>query len=558
MPFGLVVATAVVLCGGVLALAWFGYSTLSELERRADLLLEQRQEAAATLTSRALNRDMEGAWSRVLVPINQVWLQEEPPYELIQRSARAFARFPYPESFFIWYPDESHPLGVSYAFNRADRRPAWDRASETDDSFPVVVLRDPPGLNDVLAFLRRHADPASPFIVLEVEIAGAPYQVVVHLLFSATGPHLTGLAAFTVNLSWIRQEYFGPLLQQVATIAGNQDLLSFSVADEEGTVVAVTRPAQPDALGVQRRFELLFAGSSQISSMSTAQPMIEEEMKVWTAQVSPVQNQSLPGPTGSGRGALTVLILASLSSVVALLLTVRLIRAGTRLASMESEFVSAVTHDLKTPVALIRLVGDTLGSGRQVAPERVREYARLLSLEASRLSRSLENMLTYARYDHVRKHQPIDLVPTDVWDLVQEALKPFRPTLENLGFDVTVDVPNDLPPVPADRSAMVQVIENVISNAIKYSDDDRVISIVGRLRGRYVQLAVTDKGVGIDKQDLAHVFERFFRGKNAQQRGSGLGLAIAQRIISHHEGEITLGSTPGVGTEVQLLLPIAS
>ena len=553
VPLGLVRTTAAVLCGGVVALAWFGYTMFVGLESRADLLLEQRQEEAVTLTRRALNRDMEGAWSRVLVPINQVVIEEEPPYELIQRTARAFARFPYAESFFSWRLSESEPSdGVAYAFNRADRRPAWAHASNPVDPFPVVVLREPTGLQAVIAALRRSAVPANPFIVLEVEIAGVPYQVVAHLLFSATGPSLSGLVAFTVNLLWIQQEYFGPLLQQVATIGGNQELLSFSISDDEGALVAITPPSQqPVAHGAQRRFELLFVGSSLVSSLSTPQPTV----KKWTVQVTPFQDQSSLAP-GIGRGVLAVLILVSMSSVVALLFTERLVRASARLASMESEFVSAVTHDLKTPIALIRLVGDTLGSGRHVAPEKIREYARLLSREASRLSRSIENMLTYTRYDRSRKHQ--DFVPADPWDLVEEALTPFRLRLERLKFEVSVDVPHDLPPVRADRAGMVQAIENVISNAINYSGHARVLTIVGRLQGQFVRLTITDQGVGIDEEDLAYVLERFFRGKNAKQRGSGLGLAIAQRVIRHHGGDIALHSALGKGTEVELMLVTAS
>lgn len=553
VPLGLVRTTAAVLCGGVVALAWFGYTMFVGLESRADLLLEQRQEEAVTLTRRALNRDMEGAWSRVLVPINQVVIEEEPPYELIQRTARAFARFPYAESFFSWRLSESEPSdGVAYAFNRADRRPAWAHASNPVDPFPVVVLREPTGLQAVIAALRRSAVPANPFIVLEVEIAGVPYQVVAHLLFSATGPSLSGLVAFTVNLLWIQQEYFGPLLQQVATIGGNQELLSFSISDDEGALVAITPPSQqPVAHGAQRRFELLFVGSSLVSSLSTPQPTV----KKWTVQVTPFQDQSSLA-SGIGRGVLAVLILVSMSSVVALLFTERLVRASARLASMESEFVSAVTHDLKTPIALIRLVGDTLGSGRHVAPEKIREYARLLSREASRLSRSIENMLTYTRYDRSRKHQ--DFVPADPWDLVEEALTPFRLRLERLKFEVSVDVPHDLPPVRADRAGMVQAIENVISNAINYSGHARVLNIVGRLQGQFVRLTITDQGVGIDEEDLAYVLERFFRGKNAKQRGSGLGLAIAQRVIRHHGGDIALHSALGKGTEVELMLVTAS
>ncbi len=553
--WGVVFAVATVLCGVVGALVWFGYVALREWERGADLLLDRRQAEAVALTTTALNRDMEGAWSRVLVPINRVAVEEDPPYDLIQRTAQAFARFPYPESFFIWRHTESEPRGeVTYVFNRAERRPHWDHATESDDPFPVVVLRDPPAMRAVVTAVSRRAEPTNPFIVIEVDIGGVPYQVVAHLLFSPTESRLSSVAGFTVNLGWIRREYFGPLLQEVARIGGHQDVLSFSVTDDYGTLVTITQPPQQGAPGVQRLFPLLFLGSALVSSSSTPKPAIRE----WTVHVTLGDDQALPGTQQGMRETFAALVIASAVSAVALLLAVRFARASARLASVKSDFVSAVTHELKTPVALIRLVGDTLGAGHPVAPGTVKEYSRLLSREASRLSRAIENLLTYARYEGSRRHQPIELVPADVWDLVEQALKAFRPTLEQLEFEVVVDVPHDLPPVLADRAAMIQVLENVVANAIKYSEQVRALSIVGRVRARHVHLKISDQGTGIVNDDIARVFDRFYRGRNAKQGGSGLGLTIARRIIRHHGGDITLRSTLGRGTDVELLLAVAA
>ena len=133
---------------------------------------------------------------------------------------------------------------------------------------------------------------------------------------------------------------------------------------------------------------------------------------------------------------------------------------------MKSEFVSNVTHELKTPVALVRLVGDTLASGRYTSADTVREYARLLLQESARLTKSINSMLAVAKYAGTSDRRTTDLRATEVSDLVDGSLECFRPTLDQLEFDLQVDVPRSLPSVLADRQATIQVMENVIDNAI--------------------------------------------------------------------------------------------
>jgi len=269
-------------------------------------------------------------------------------------------------------------------------------------------------------------------------------------------------------------------------------------------------------------------------------------------------------PTATAQAALTgasrmlaLIALAAIASVIALLQTVRAVRASVRLASMKSDFVSAVTHELKTPLATVRLVGDTLARGSYTSPEAIQEYARLLSQEASRLSQSIDHLLTYARYADDESPKQLERVSIDLSDLVEDALDRFRPTLVEGGFVTTVDVPRELPRVFADPRAVTQVLEIVMDNAIKYSGDARALEIAACPQASLVQLTITDHGIGIHPDDLSHVRERFFRGRNVRGSGSGLGLAIAQRILQHHGGDLRIRSKVGTGTEVDVLLPIA-
>jgi two-component system, OmpR family, phosphate regulon sensor histidine kinase PhoR len=235
---------------------------------------------------------------------------------------------------------------------------------------------------------------------------------------------------------------------------------------------------------------------------------------------------------------------------------VRADRASAALASMKSDFVAAVTHELKTPVASIRLVGDTLSNGRYNSPNTVQEYASLLSVEATRLGASIDNLLTYARYSSSPAASEGELANVEPADLVEDALQGLRPVLANREFDLDIDVPPDLPQICVDRPAMIQALDNIVDNAIKYSTTEKHLAVRGRANGKTITLTVSDKGPGIARKDLGRVFERFFRGRNVTVHGSGLGLPIAKRIVESHGGRIEVRSAEGSGTEVDVTLPI--
>ena len=547
------VAFAAGLCVATVALVWLGYIATREWRSGTEQLRERRAAEALALSVAALSRDMKGAWASLIVPINQFTLQEDPPYDLLQQTAQIFAKFPYPESFIVWKTDKGTPR--TFVFNRADRQPAWDRSPLSDDPFPVVLLRDPPELSPVIDAIRRAAGSGSPFIFVESRVSGAPYQVVAHLMFASTPPHsLSALAAFTINLQWVRTDYFGPLLSQVARIGGNEDSLSLAVTDEHGTLVAGSgAPTTPKVQDIARHFPLLFLDPAVLTPSNRRDSLVRQ----WTVHVRPSRDSAVDAALSGAYRILALIGVAAVASAIALLQTVRAVRASARLASMKSDFVSAVTHELKTPLALIRLVADTLAQGRYSSPHVIQDYARLLSRETARLGQSIDNLLTYARYtDPDAPRAPV--LPMDIADLVEDAVERFRPTLLELGFELTMDVARDLRRVTVDGPAVTQAIEIVIDNAIKYSPEVRALAIRGRSTGSDTILTIADRGMGIPDEDIAHVFERFYRGRNAKESGSGLGLAIASRILAHHGGAIALRSTLGGGTEVDLVLPATS
>ena len=221
---------------------------------------------------------------------------------------------------------------------------------------------------------------------------------------------------------------------------------------------------------------------------------------------------------------------------------------------MRSDFVSSVTHELKTPLANIRAMADTLAR-RPIGGETVRDYAELLMQEARRLTRLVDNLLAYARVTDVTEMYSFE--PIAPSELVDDVLQNFRHPLSEREFTVEVDMPVDLPLVRADRTAMMLTLDNLVDNAIRYSPREHFIRISARRDGQNVVIEVQDRGVGISPEELSIVRRKFARGRLARADGSGLGLAIVSRIIADHKGTFVLDSEPGTGTTAKVYLPIS-
>jgi signal transduction histidine kinase len=230
--------------------------------------------------------------------------------------------------------------------------------------------------------------------------------------------------------------------------------------------------------------------------------------------------------------------------VVGIGLTVRLMRRETEMAQLKSDFVANVSHDLKTPLSVIRMFGETLELGRVPDEGRRREYYRVITRESERLSRLIDNVLDFSRIEGGRRrYEP---VPTAVEPLVRDTLEAFAYPLEQQGFKVDVTVAADLPEVPMDADAVGQALANLVDNAIKYAGDR-------------LALSVTDRGIGIPPAEHGRIFEKFYRvGRSETQgrRGSGVGLALVRHIAQAHGGTVTVESAPGRGSRFTLWLPL--
>jgi signal transduction histidine kinase len=216
-----------------------------------------------------------------------------------------------------------------------------------------------------------------------------------------------------------------------------------------------------------------------------------------------------------------------------------------------------VSHDLKTPLSVIRMFGETLELGRVPDDARRREYYRVITRESERLSRLIDNVLDFSRIEGGRRRY--ERTPTAVEPLVRDTLEAFAYPLEQQGFKLEVNVAADLPEVPMDADAVGQALANLVDNAVKYSATERVITIDARREGARLALSVADRGVGIPPGEHARIFEKFYRvGQSETQgrRGSGVGLALVRHVVEAHGGAVTVQSAPGQGSRFTLWLPL--
>lgn len=224
---------------------------------------------------------------------------------------------------------------------------------------------------------------------------------------------------------------------------------------------------------------------------------------------------------------------------------------------VKSTFISVISHELKTPVALIKGYAATLRrEDAQWDAETIREGLAVIEEEADRLTNLIDNLLDASRIQ--AGGLKLECEEIQLPALVQRVAEGFQ--LQTAAHTIVVDFPEDLPPVWADRERVRQVLANLLSNAIKYSPGGGTIRIGGWTEGEYVTVYVADEGIGIPEEEQTRLFDRFYRVDSTLRRGTkgaGLGLYLARALVEAHGGRIWVHSKPGQGSTFFFTLPIA-
>lgn len=236
-----------------------------------------------------------------------------------------------------------------------------------------------------------------------------------------------------------------------------------------------------------------------------------------------------------------------------------LVRCQIRQARLKTDLVAAVSHEIKTPLSAIRLLVDTMIEDRDFDPARTREYLEMVARENLRLSRVIDNFLTFARME--RTQQKFECVETPPASVVDAAIRAAGERFESPQCRLEVDVNPGLPMLRADQDALVAVLLNLLDNAYKFSPGSKHIRLRAYQESGRLCFAVADSGIGIPAREQKKIFRRFYQIDRRLTRpvgGVGLGLSIVEFIVRAHGGEIRVNSQPGVGSTFVVAMPCAA
>lgn len=260
------------------------------------------------------------------------------------------------------------------------------------------------------------------------------------------------------------------------------------------------------------------------------------------------------------RGRTLALLLAPFSSESqgGALVVLRDVTEQHKVEEQRKEFVANVSHELRTPLTNIRSYAETLSDNAgELPPEMERSFLGVILNESDRMTHIVQDLLTLSRFDSGRSELKMTQFPFG--GAVQDMYNAVILEAQRHQHEVVLDVPADLPEIWADRERVLQVMMNVVSNAIKYTPDGGRIAISAGQSGNRVWMEVADNGIGIPAEDRARVFERFYRVDKARSRqsgGTGLGLSIAKEIMDRHKGSLALVDRDGPGTTIRMELTV--
>jgi signal transduction histidine kinase len=540
---------AVVVAIPVAVLFYFQFRSLADLEATSAVVLRQLSTDTAESLTRALEDHLKRPHISVLLRIPQARTEPLDFAWVDPIMANALEESPFVESFYVW--TERGP--------QANRWLSFDKASAAQPpSGPIHRFREDAELGRrLLPRLREMAKMRMAIVAFTDDSDGHKHYVQAQLRFE--GParqRMTSVIAFAVDADQLRAQYVPALLRdRLATVQQPTGFppLEIEVLGEAGEHVFMSNPHRTEKAVDERAFPIIFFDKELLEFAAP----YEQHREIWRLRTG-------YGPLGipeivsaSTRPQLVLMTVLAVAMALGVFLAAGAAAREVRVAELKSNFVASVSHDLKTPLALIQLFAETLELGRVRTPERAQEYYGIINGEAKKLTRLIENILDFSRMEAGLR--PYRMEPASLGEAVTKVLARMENQLAQAAFTVTTRVEPNLPRVLADEGATEQAIENLLANAMKYSGDARAIDVTVSRAGGHVRVAVRDHGIGIPRREQGRIFRKFYRVQRelgGGPQGTGLGLAIVDHTMRGHGGFVRVTSEPGQGSTFSLHFPI--
>jgi signal transduction histidine kinase len=525
----------------VAVLFYFQFQSLSDLGRSSAVVLRQLSQETADTVAKDIDVALKAPHINVQLRITQ---EHTEPLDLpfIQRAFEdSIRRDPFISRYYVWSDVTDEHRGEVLAY---DRRSHTFESSQPDALAVLERVRE--------LWPRKRAIVAYP-----TTMDGRRLYVQVQIRFSEPArDHLRSFVAFAVDASELRSVYFPAFVAaKIRAVEGPTGFppLVVAVADDVGRVIFPADGAPNLKVVDQRAFPLVFFDKELLAF---AEPL-ETQRETWHVRTG-YGDQTIPQII-QARGRPQRAMMAVLAAVMALgvFFVVRAAAREVRLAELKSTFVSSVSHDLKTPLALIQLFAETLELGRLKNTERAHEYYRIINSEARKLTRLINNLLDFSKIEAgLRRYQR---EPVDLAVLAKRVLDALESQFKHNRFSVSLTAEPGVAPVLIDPEAAEQALENLLSNAMKYSPEHREILVeVDQVDG-FGRIRVTDRGVGIAPRQQRKIFRKFYRiqiDAGSGPQGTGLGLAIVDHVMRGQGGFVRVDSEPGRGSTFTLHFPL--
>jgi signal transduction histidine kinase len=532
---GLAIAVAI----PVAVLFYFQLRSLSDLDRASTVVLRQLSQGTADSLTRSVVEALKSPYANVLLRVTQ--RQVEPlDLPVIETTfERSLATDTFITRYYVW-SDETDV--------HRDEVIAYDRERHG-------FVADVPEAATLVSRVRAMAVQKRTVAIFETTIDGCRSYVQAQLRFSSGArDRLTSFVAIAADGDRLRNEYFPALLAAKLKTAGGPTgfpPLAVTLLDAQGSVIFPPGGAAPAHYLDERTFPMAFLDPELLA---IAVPDVLETWRIRTGY----GNQTIPEiMEARARPQRVMMSVVAIVMMFSLFFVVRAAAREVRLAELKSNFVSNVSHDLKTPLALIQLFAETLELGRLKNTERAQEYYRIINSEARKLTKLINNLLDFSRIEAGLRRYKTEAA--DLGEVTEHVVESLASQFSHHGFTVTTRIAADVPLVVMDREAAEQAIENLLSNAMKYSPDRRPIAVEVDAVDGYGVVRIIDQGVGIPEAQQRRIFRKFYRiqtdaGSGAQ--GTGLGLAIVDHIMRGHGGFVRVDSEPGRGSTFTLHFPV--